>query len=534
MSTQRRFMRWQVGRTRWLTVAVVGAVCLGASPPANAGARIDLRPMPPMPPGGYAPHTIIDVDVFMVDTGNPDGDIRFIGLYLDFRATLGTLAYPGDDRILGTSDDNRFSWVNPMGFNWVSPSLPQPSWIHSCEPFDCPAYQIILPDDGEVLLGSILVNVGSAGGILDVLNATGPHPGGGAGIFRSLRSSIDYDYWLATTGDLTGGRLHIIVPEPGTLVLVFLGTATTFGFRRTNRRYRESRHSRGTTNRCAVAALAISWLCAAPPAQAGARIDLRPTPPMPPGGYAPHTIIDVDVFMVDTGNPDGDIWFVEMSLNFAATTGTFLFPGADRTPNTPDDNQFHWTNPLGANWVLPFLPKPWWAQEYFGLPWFDALIMLPDDGEVLLGNIEVDVGSTGGVLDVLSPLGPGSSAFVVPWNASFGSWYASRGELSGGRLAVIVPEPNALVFLAIGSTLALVRRSNLRRIHGRGKPSRAGACTCLHHHPFGPGNLRNLFDLSCIAAGSRLPGNSAPPPGPKGCGKSPSTRALTCSTAMRC
>ncbi len=235
MVTQRRFTGWQVTRTRWLAAAVVGAVCLGAAPPAQGGARIDLRPTPPMPPGGYAPHTIIDVDVFMVDTGNPDGDIRFHVLGLDFGATLGTLAYPGDDRILGTSDDNRFSWVNPMGFNLVSPSLPRPTWFHPCEPLGCPAFQIILPDDGEALLGSILVNVGSAGGVLDVLNASAP-PGTGAWFYPSPGAS--FGSWAATRGELTGGRLIVIVPEPASIVFVLSGVLLCHSRTRKPRRIR--------------------------------------------------------------------------------------------------------------------------------------------------------------------------------------------------------------------------------------------------------------------------------------------------------
>ncbi|MBI4716178.1 MAG: hypothetical protein HY763_00060, partial [Planctomycetes bacterium] len=80
-------------RQALLSIAV-GVLVFGTGHAAFGGARIDLRPDPLMPPGGYAPNTIINVEVFMVDTGNPQGDIPFLGIALDFADTAGTLSFP--------------------------------------------------------------------------------------------------------------------------------------------------------------------------------------------------------------------------------------------------------------------------------------------------------------------------------------------------------------------------------------------------------------------------------------------------------
>lgn len=210
-----------------------------------AGARIDLRPTPPVPPGGYEPNTIVHVDVYFVDTGTfPFGNIEFRSLFLDFEDSSAGLIYPGADSLVGTDDDHQFNWQNPVGVGVLSPELPYTSWIFPLAS-GIPFFQIVLPDNGEVLVGDINVIVGDEPGmyVLDVMNSDAPTYDRGAFAsfsFNPWCGDLDCD-WSVHDGDLTGGVLELpVVPEPGTLILVGLGLFGLAG-RRTRRGHAQRR-----------------------------------------------------------------------------------------------------------------------------------------------------------------------------------------------------------------------------------------------------------------------------------------------------
>lgn len=207
-------------RTLIQKIIVVFSVLLGAGMQhASAGARIDLRPTPVMPPGGYAPNSVINIDVFMVDTGNPEGDIPFRFLALDFADTTGTLSFPGLDGLVGNDDDNQFIWENPFELAFIEPDLPNPSWTMIDSP---DRFLITLPDGGEVHIGDINVNVGSEGGLVDVLNADDPDFQRGA-VATYFPGGLVVE-WRASDGEITGGRLRVLVPEPATVLLVSIAS----------------------------------------------------------------------------------------------------------------------------------------------------------------------------------------------------------------------------------------------------------------------------------------------------------------------
>ena len=192
---------------------------------AFAGAEIDLRPTPPVPPGGYLPDTLVNIDVFFVDTGNPQGDISFRGIQLDFTDTTGTLTYPGEDGIPGNDDDDKFTWWRgKYDVGAIFPDLPTPAWLFPAT-HGVPEFQITMPDDGEVWIGEINVNVGADGGILDVMN--GDEPDVNLGAWARFGWGFEDDpvvTWRAYTGELTGGQLHLpTIPEPGTMILLGVG-----------------------------------------------------------------------------------------------------------------------------------------------------------------------------------------------------------------------------------------------------------------------------------------------------------------------
>lgn len=208
--------------TKWI-------IALWCAAPVWAGARIDLRPTPPVPPEGYEPNTIVSVDVYLVDTGNPQGDIPFRGIAIDFSDSYGS-AFPGTPPL----GPNQFLWENPFGLGSVFPDLPFTAWI---DPFgvDIPLIRIVLPDDSEVRLGGINVQVGTMNGLLDVLNVDEPDmkQGGARAAFGYGGQGDPVTDWRAYTGELTGGRLDLfVVPEPGSLILLLGASATVIRRRR--------------------------------------------------------------------------------------------------------------------------------------------------------------------------------------------------------------------------------------------------------------------------------------------------------------
>lgn len=189
------------------------------------GARIDLRPDPPVPPGGYEPGTDVRVDVYIVDTGNPQGDIFFRGVFLDFVDSPPWSGRPGTFTFLdpdgpGGWGAGDFAWVMvfPLGVTWP---LPFTAWVYPL-PMPIPAFQIVLPDNGEVRLGHLLVDVGPAGGILDAMNSDEFDPSRGTQVAFGFGGPGDpVTTWRAYTGELTGGVLELpVIPEPASLVLI--------------------------------------------------------------------------------------------------------------------------------------------------------------------------------------------------------------------------------------------------------------------------------------------------------------------------
>lgn len=190
-----------------------------------AGARIDLRPAPPPNGAEYQVGDVFNVDVYMVDTGNPQGDICFRGLFLDFADSEG-FSYPGVDSVLGTADDNRFEWNNPLGLGGGFPQLPQTSYVHTAM-FCSPKLFITLPNDGEVRLGNLNVRLETETAILDIMNADEPDPNFGARAdFGTGWPNDPVTTWRAYAGDITGGVL--VIPEPASFALMILAAAGTF------------------------------------------------------------------------------------------------------------------------------------------------------------------------------------------------------------------------------------------------------------------------------------------------------------------
>lgn len=222
------FSRW--GRSRILST-VLCATGFAASA-TFAGARIDLRPDPPVPPGGYEPNTAVQVDVYFVDTGPSESNIQFRALYLDFNDSP-----PWDGSAETLDCGGYFNWNYPFGIPpIVIPPLPNTSWVYALGTPN-PLLQITMPAGGEVLVGDLYVNVGSSGGTLDVMNADNPDLNFGARAEYGFNGPGDpFTRWRAYTGELTGGVLELpVVPEPATVFLFGIGLTVTVWARRTRK-----------------------------------------------------------------------------------------------------------------------------------------------------------------------------------------------------------------------------------------------------------------------------------------------------------
>ncbi len=217
-------------------------IWLALSAPIFAGLRIDLRPTPPVPPSGYQPNTLVDVDFFLVDTGNPQGAIQMRGVFLDFfdsppwGGAPGTLTYPDPDGP-GSLTANEFNWFTPFTicFGPCGGGLPLTAWVYPL-PTPNPLFQITMPDNGEVQIGELKVNVGASGGILDATNHDNPDINFGARVDFGFGGPNDpVTTWRAFTGDITGGVLELpVIPEPASLLLLS-SAAVYFGLFRKGR-----------------------------------------------------------------------------------------------------------------------------------------------------------------------------------------------------------------------------------------------------------------------------------------------------------
>lgn len=204
--------------SRFTTVFLISAL---AASSAFAGVRIDLRTNPPIPEFGYNLNQDITVDVFLVDTGNPQGNIQFRGVFLDSSDTAPQLTV-----------GPQFNWMNPFGIGAVFPNMPQTSWVYPL-PTANSMFQIVLPNDGEVRLGDVNVNVGNTPGIykLDLSNGDNADVSFGARADFGFGGAGDpVTTWRSFTGDITGGSIQIpvAIPEPASLLLLAGGAIALF------------------------------------------------------------------------------------------------------------------------------------------------------------------------------------------------------------------------------------------------------------------------------------------------------------------
>ncbi len=211
-------------------------ILLTCSTATFAGARIDLRPQGltttpgDIPSVTVTPGQTLNLQAFIVDTGNPQGAIAFRGVFLDFTDTSSSIVeangWAGPDGIFEDDLDNDgyFNWINPFTIPRFIPPLPYQSWVYPL-PNPNPIFQIVLPDNGEIQLGSILVDVPSQlPAIIDVMNADAPSVFYGARVDFGFGGPNDpVTTWRAHTGELTGGQL-LLVPEPATFLLFVVGT----------------------------------------------------------------------------------------------------------------------------------------------------------------------------------------------------------------------------------------------------------------------------------------------------------------------
>ena len=209
--------------------------------------------------------------------------------------------------------------------------------------------------------------------------------------------------------------------------------------------------------------VAMSVLVFATITQGGMRIDLRPvgltvTPGNPPVVYPFQVGVpyNIDVYLVDTGNPTlGNIQFLGLFLDSADT-------GGDVTAGPT----FNWMNPFGIGAVFPNLPNTSWV---YPVPVPNPLfqIVLPDNGEVFIGDLNVILTDDYGILDLVNNDNPDAN-FGARADFGWGSpndpvttWRAYTGEITGGRLVFDnTPEPTSLILLSLGA-LALARKRRL-------------------------------------------------------------------------
>lgn len=209
-------MKAQISDLKFQIRAFCYCICVAIFATVSfAGARIDLRPTPPPNGADYQVGDIINVEAFLVDTGNPQGALGIRGIFLDFEDSSG-LTYPGIDAIPGTDDDDQFHWYDPTGLAAVFPYLPRPSIGY---PMVFPPFPPPLPPGGEMFMGDVNIRLESIPATLDVMNDDVSDPNYGARIDFGFGGPGDpVTTWRAFTGDLTGGVL--IIPEPATFGLV--------------------------------------------------------------------------------------------------------------------------------------------------------------------------------------------------------------------------------------------------------------------------------------------------------------------------
>jgi hypothetical protein len=199
-------MRERVTMRAW---CLATGLLLGMAAAARAGARIELRPDPDL--AVYEPHQVVRIHVYMVDTGNPQGDISFRGIQLDFTDTT--------DTITPLTTIHFFEWMKSLPGVGRETWYPITFWIWPLVT-PMPMFMITLPDNGEVHLGYADMNIGPSGGMVDVLNADEPNINFGAfAVFGFGGPDDPVTTWRAFTGELVGEPLALNVPEPSMLAI---------------------------------------------------------------------------------------------------------------------------------------------------------------------------------------------------------------------------------------------------------------------------------------------------------------------------
>ncbi len=184
-----------------------------------AGARVDLRPEPAMPAEGYPPNANVAVAVYLVDTGNEGEDVTFSHISFDLTDTFSQGAIgliPQADAIC-CGCPSFMGWTSGacVAECFVCPNQSRPAW------FDLEQNsEYVMPAGGELLLGTIQLQVGSDNFVLDVMNAEEPTVFHGA--FAHVHGELPGEefMWSAYTGELTGGMLQVVVNSdaPNSLV----------------------------------------------------------------------------------------------------------------------------------------------------------------------------------------------------------------------------------------------------------------------------------------------------------------------------
>lgn len=203
------------GRSTVKLVSVAGALVLwlfGGPAALLAGANLDLRPDPKVPVGGYAPHTIVKVHVFLVNTGDPLGTVPLRAFFFDVTDTSPGLTLQEVESGMCCCS-TYFEWTvectawcivcpPPNDLSWVCPLATPNPW--------CNLYW----QSGNTDLGYFEVDVGTQGGRLDVVNADEPDSNQGARLVFGYGGPGDpITIWRAYSGELTGGVIELPVNQ---------------------------------------------------------------------------------------------------------------------------------------------------------------------------------------------------------------------------------------------------------------------------------------------------------------------------------